>query len=111
MNLQTETRNDVVIIYVKEERLDAHNSGELKIEVQRLFEEGKKNVLIDLKDVRFIDSSGLGALVSGFKNAISHQGILKLSTLQSQVRSMFELTRLHRVFEIFSSTSEALDNF
>ena len=111
MNLQTETRNDVVVIYVKEERLDAHNSGELKIEVQRIFEEGKKNVLIDLKDVRFIDSSGLGALVSGFKNAISHQGILKLSSLQSQVRSMFELTRLHRVFEIFSSTAEALDNF
>ncbi len=111
MNLQTETRNDIVVIYVKEERLDAHNSGELKIEVQRIFEEGKKNVLIDLKDVRFIDSSGLGALVSGFKNAISHQGILKLSSLQSQVRSMFELTRLHRVFEIFSSTAEALDNF
>jgi anti-sigma B factor antagonist len=111
MNLQTEIKNDIVIIYIKEERLDAHNSGELKIEVQKLFEEGKKNVLIDLKDVRFIDSSGLGALVSGFKNAISNQGNLKLSTLQSQVRSMFELTRLHRVFEIFASTSEAIDNF
>ena len=111
MNLQTEIKNDIVIIYVKEERLDAHNSGELKIEVQKLFAEGKKNVLIDLKDVRFIDSSGLGALVSGFKNAITNQGNLKLSTLQSQVRSMFELTRLHRVFEIFASTSEALDNF
>jgi anti-sigma B factor antagonist len=111
MNLQTEIKNDIVIIYVKEERLDAHNSGELKIVVQKLFAEGKKNVLIDLKDVRFIDSSGLGALVSGFENAISNQGNLKLSTLQSQVRSMFELTRLHRVFEIFASTSEALDNF
>jgi anti-sigma B factor antagonist len=111
MNLQTEIKNDIVIIYVKEERLDAHNSGELKIEVQKLFAGGKKNVLIDLKDVRFIDSSGLGALVSGFKNAITNQGNLKLSTLQSQVRSMFELTRLHRVFEIFASTSEALDNF
>lgn len=111
MNLQTEIKNDIVIIYVNEERLDAHNSGELKIEVQKLFEQGKKNMLIDLKDVRFIDSSGLGALVSGFKNAISHQGNLKLSTLQSQVRSMFELTRLHRVFEIFPSTAEALENF
>lgn len=111
MNLQTEIKNDVVVIYVNEERLDAHNSGELKIEVQKLFEQGMKNMLIDLKDVRFIDSSGLGALVSGFKNAISHQGNLKLSTLQSQVRSMFELTRLHRVFEIFPSTAEALDNF
>lgn len=111
MNLQTELKNDIVIIYVNEERLDAHNSGELKTEVQKLFEQGRKNMLIDLKDVRFIDSSGLGALVSGFKNAISHQGNLKLSTLQSQVKSMFELTRLHRVFEIFPSTAEALENF
>ena len=53
----------------------------------------------------------LGALVSGFKNAISHQGSLKLTSLQPQVKSMFELTRLHRVFEIFPSTAEALDTF
>ncbi len=111
MNLKIEKKNEVVIIYVKEERLDAHNSGDLKAEMQRLFEEGSKNILVDLHDVRFIDSSGLGALVSGFKNAISHHGNLKLSTLQSQVKSMFELTRLHRVFEIYTSTSEALDNF
>jgi anti-sigma B factor antagonist len=111
MNLVNETRKDVVVLYVKEERLDAHNSSELKTAVQKLFEDGTKNVLVDLKDVRFIDSSGLGALVSGFKNAISHQGSLKLSSLQSQVKSMFELTRLHRVFEIFPSTVEAIENF
>ncbi len=111
MNLKIEKKNEIVIINVKEERLDAHNSGDLKSEMQRLFEEGSKNILVDLHDVRFIDSSGLGALVSGFKNAISHHGNLKLSTLQTQVKSMFELTRLHRVFEIYASTSEALDNF
>ena len=104
-------RNDIVIIFVKEERLDAHNSGELKVEMQKLFTEGKKNVLVDLNDVRFIDSSGLGALVSGFKNAISNQGNLKLSSLQPQVKSMFELTRLHRVFEIFPSPGDAMENF
>lgn len=111
MNLKTEVKNDIVIISVKEERLDAHNSGDLKIEMKRLFEEGTKNILVDLKEVRFIDSSGLGALVSGFKNAISHQGNLKLATLQPQVKSMFELTRLHRVFEIYASAPEALENF
>ena len=111
MNLVNETRDNVVVLYVKEERLDAHNSSELKSAVQKLFEDGTKNVLVDLKEVRFIDSSGLGALVSGFKNAISHQGNLKLSSLQSQVKSMFELTRLHRVFEIFPSTVEAIENF
>ncbi|SNB46091.1 STAS domain-containing protein [Geobacter sp. DSM 9736] len=111
MNLTLENKHEIMVIFVKEERLDAHNSGELKTEMQRLFAEGKKNVLVDLKDVRFIDSSGLGVLVSGFKNAISHQGNLKLSALQPQVKSMFELTRLHRVFEIFPSTQEALENF
>ena len=111
MNLKTETKNDIVIIYVREERLDAHNSSELKTEMQKLFDGGTRNILVDLQEVRFIDSSGLGALVSGFKNAISHQGNLKLSTLQTQVKSMFELTRLHRVFEIFPSAAEALDNY
>lgn len=111
MNLKTEEKNDVLVIFVKEERLDAHNSNDLKVKMQELFEAKKKHLLVDLTDVRFIDSSGLGALVSGFKNAISHQGSLKLSSLQPQVKSMFELTRLHRVFEIFGSTSEALDNF
>ena len=111
MNLKIEEKKGIAVIYVKEERLDAHNSGDLKVEMQRIFGEGKKNVLVDLLDVRFIDSSGLGALVSGFKNAISNQGNLKLSSLQPQVKSMFELTRLHRVFEIFPSPSEALENF
>ncbi len=111
MNLKIEEKNEIVVIYVKEERLDAHNSGELKLAMNSFFGEGKKNILVDLEDVRFIDSSGLGALVSGFKNAISNQGNLKLSSLQPQVKSMFELTRLHRVFEIFPSSSDALDNF
>jgi anti-sigma B factor antagonist len=111
MNLKTEEKNGILIIFVKEERLDAHNSNDLKITMQDQFASGKKNLLVDLNDVRFIDSSGLGALVSGFKNAISHQGSLKLASLQPQVKSMFELTRLHRVFEIFGTTAEALDNF
>ena len=111
MNLLNEEKNGIVIVYVREERLDAHNSNDLKEEMQRLFHEGRKNILIDLGDVRFIDSSGLGALVSGFKNAITNQGNLKLSSLQTQVKSMFELTRLHRVFEIFPSVGEAFENF
>ncbi len=108
MNITTEEINKTIVIHISEERLDAHNSAELKVEIQRLFEAGNRNLLIDLKSVRFIDSSGLGALVSGFKNATSNQGTLKLSSLQPQVKSMFELTRLHRVFEIFPTASDAL---
>ena len=111
MNLVIEQRGTVMLLSVKEERLDAHNSGELKAQMLKLFEEGKNELLIDLQAVRFVDSSGLGALVSGFKNASSRNGNLKLAGLQLQVKSMFELTRLHRVFEIFNDVDEALGSF
>ncbi|TLM68399.1 MAG: STAS domain-containing protein [Deltaproteobacteria bacterium] len=111
MNLSIEQKGSVVLLAVHEERLDAHNSSELKNQMLKLFEEGKQNMIVDLQEVRFVDSSGLGALVSGFKNASSRNGCLKLSGLQLQVKSMFELTRLHRVFEIFADVDEALASF
>ena len=111
MNVTTETNKGIVVVFVKEERLDANNSEELKAELNHLFENGSKDVIVDLKDVRFIDSSGLGVLVSGFKNASTRQGSLKLSALQTQVKSMFELTRLQRVFDIFSTVDDALESF
>lgn len=111
MQLQIEEKDQAVLIVVKEARLDAHNSGELKTQMLNLFEQGKNNLLVDLQEVRFVDSSGLGALVSGFKNASARNGNLKLCSLQPQVKSMFELTRLHRVFEIFSGSTDALASF
>ena len=111
MNMQIEDKGVAVLVVVQEERLDAHNSGEFKNHIMRLFEEGKNHLIIDLQAVRFVDSSGLGALVSGFKNASSRSGSLKLSGLQLQVKSMFELTRLHRVFEVFADVDEALASF
>lgn len=111
MNLKTESNGAVMVVTVREERLDAHNSDELKVEMNRLFESGTKDLLVDLKEVRFIDSSGLGVLVSGYKNASTHQGSIKLCSLQTQVKSMFELTRLHRVFDIYQTVDEALESY
>lgn len=110
MNLLTEKSNGVVILSIKEQRLDAHNSGELKDRLLRLLENGNTHLIVDLQEVRFIDSSGLGALLSGYKNANLHQGSLALCGLQPRVQSMFELTRLHRVFETYPNLEEALSN-
>lgn len=111
MDIKTEHSNGVTVLYIKEDRLDANNSEELKLEMHRLFDGGTKNLVIDLKEILFIDSSGLGALVSGYKNASTSHGTLKLSNLQSQVKAMFELTRLHRVFDIFRSVDDALQSY
>ncbi|MDD2580948.1 MAG: STAS domain-containing protein [Desulfuromonadaceae bacterium] len=111
MDIRTEHSEGITVLYIKEDRLDANNSEELKIELRRLFDSGTKDLVIDLKEIHFIDSSGLGVLVSGYKNASTAHGTLKLTDLQSQVKSMFELTRLHRVFEIFTSVDDALQSY
>jgi anti-sigma B factor antagonist len=108
MDIKMENTEGIAVLYIREDRLDANNSEELKVELRRFFENGTKDLILDLKEVLFIDSSGLGVLVSGYKNASILHGTLKLSNLQSQVKSMFELTRLHRVFDIFTTVDDAL---
>jgi len=108
MKFEVMTSSGVSILRYQGERLDAHNSDALKAKIKETFEGGVKSVLVDLAEVRFIDSSGLGALVSGFKNAVAFKGVLALTGFQDQVRSMFELTRLNRVFDIYATREEAL---
>ena len=109
MNIMTENHGGRTILSVKEGRLDAYNSGELKDRILKVLEEGGRNLIIDLGDVQFIDSSGLGALLSGYKNANLRSSAFALASLQPRVKSMFELTRLHRVFEIYPGLKEAME--
>lgn len=111
MDIKMELTEGIAVLFIREDRLDANNSEELKAELRHLFESGTKDLIIDLKEVLFIDSSGLGVMVSGYKNASILHGSLKLSNLQSQVKSMFELTRLHRVFDIFPTVDDALQSY
>jgi len=96
------------LITVLEERIDAHNSNELKSVLLQSIAQGNACIIVQLETVRFIDSSGLGALLSGYKNAAAQNGKLVLTNIQQQVLSMFELTRLNRVFEIYPDVNEAL---
>jgi anti-sigma B factor antagonist len=106
MKLELDRGEDRSIVRVNEERVDAHNSGELKEYLLDILETGVMLLVIDLGAVRFIDSSGLGALLSGYKNANLRRARFVLAGLQSRVQSMFELTRLHQVFEIVGSPDE-----
>jgi len=108
MNITLDNKDDLTVLSLHEERLDAHNSQEFKDYLLRLLEGGAKALVLDLSDVRFVDSSGLGALLAGHKNAGLREGRFALSGVQERVQSMFELTRLHRVFEIHSSVEDAL---
>ena len=75
-----------------------------------MIEHGEQQIIVQLVHVRFIDSSGLGALLSGNKYIIAKSGRFALTNIQKQVLSMFELTRLNRVFEIYADLNEAFSN-
>jgi len=109
MNVTDEKINGFNVLFVKDERIDAHNSTVLKDYLLHMIEQGEVNIVVQMEQVRFVDSSGLGALLSGFKHAEAKSGKLSLSNLQKQVLSMFELTRLNRVFEIHRDLDEALE--
>jgi len=109
MNIIEEKTNGFNILFVKDERIDAHNSAELKDYILHMIEQEKVNIIVQLEHVKFVDSSGLGALLSGFKHAEAKSGKLSLSNLQNQVLSMFELTRLNRVFEIHTDLKEVFE--
>lgn len=109
MNLNREKIKGCNVLFIQEEQIDAHNSGELKEAILHLIEQGEVNIIVQLARVRFIDSSGLGALLSGYKNAAVKSGRLAITNMQPQVLSMFELTRLNRVFDIYTDLNEAFD--
>lgn len=109
MNLTQEKQHGMLVLCVQEERIDAHNSAELKALMLDALERGETNIVMQLGKVRFIDSSGLGALLSGYKNAAANNGKLVLANIQPQVLSMFELTRLNRVFEIYPDLTDVFD--
>jgi anti-sigma B factor antagonist len=110
MKLNREKMKGCSVIFIQEERIDAHNSAELKEYILHIIEQGDVNIIVQLESVRFIDSSGLGALLSGYKNAAAKSGKLALACCKQQVLSMFELTRLNRVFEIYTDLNEAFEN-
>jgi anti-sigma B factor antagonist len=78
---------------------------------QDLVTRGQKKVLLNLADVNYIDSSGLGALVSGFTTLTNQQGELKLLNLAKKVQDLLQITKLLTVFEVFEDESTAVKSF
>ena len=92
-------------------RLDASCASELKNKVLSMIDENKHNVLIDLEGIDFIDSSGLGMLVTCLRSVTKAGGLFKITSLQKSPKSLFQTTRLDRVFDIYDDRNEAIKEF
>jgi anti-sigma B factor antagonist len=110
MEIAVEKINDVAVATVPVDELDASNAAELKSGITPTLEANTKLVL-DLSALRFVDSSGLGVMLSCLRQLSAKGGDLKLTGMSKQVRATFELVRLHRIFEIFDTTAQAVAAF
>lgn len=92
-------------------RLDFLSSGEARQRFIEAVTNGQRSLVVDLGEVRFIDSSGLGALIGGLKAARQAGGDLRIARAGEQARTVLALTSLDRVFRIYDSVDEALAAF
>jgi anti-sigma B factor antagonist len=102
---------DGVTVISTDERLDALAAPKLKEIVKNMSEEAKTKLVIDLAKTKFIDSSGCGALVASLRTLLKNHGDLKIARPSPQAQTLFQLTRLHRVFEIFDNLDTAINSF
>ena len=82
---------------------------ELRALVGRTVPSGRPRIVVDLAGTEFMDSSGLGALITGLKTARQAGGDLRIAALNEQVAMVLQLTNLHRVLRPYASVEEALD--
>ena len=86
-------------------------SALLRKTVRDLLDNGQTKILLNLGDVNYIDSSGIGELVSGFTAVRSREGQLKLLNLTKKVHDLLQITKLFTVFEVYSDEGTAVQSF
>ena len=110
MELTTQQIDDITVVVLPGEQLDAGNAKEFKRDIAPLLEPCSK-VVFDLGELRFVDSSGLGAILSCLRQLNAKGGDLKLCEMTKPVRALFELVRMHKIFDIYVTKDEALRAF
>ncbi len=89
--------------------LNVVKGNELRREITNLISTGAEIILIDLRYVNFVDSSGLGALVAAMQAVKQYDGKLFICSLNDQVKTIFELTKMDRILQVFATREEFND--
>ena len=110
MRINSEEKNGISIFRINGD-IDLESSPEVKKFFDRIAAEKKDKIVINLKDVSYVDSSGLATLVEILKNLRTYGGKLKLTNLSEKVKGLFEITKLDKLFDISAEEESALTSF
>ena len=111
LNIRERQAGDVTVLDMDGRITIGEGSVALRSAIRRLLEEGKKKILLNLAGVGYIDSSGIGELVSSYTAINKDGGQLKLLSLTQKLRDLLTITKLLTVFDTYEEESEALSSF
>jgi len=111
LTIAEDQRNGVTILKLSGRLVLGQESNEFRNTVKRLLDAGDNKILVDLGEVSYIDSAGLGTLVSGFTSSRNSGGVMKLANLTKKVNEQLNITKLVTVFDVFDSVGTGLKSF
>lgn len=111
VKLNTRQVGDVTVVDVSGRITLGEGSSALRDLLRELIGKGNKKILLNLGEVTYIDSSGIGELVSGFTTVSNNGGTLKLLGLTKRVQDLLQITKLYTVFDIHEEEAHAIRSF
>lgn len=111
MQFSRKSSDGIAILALNGKLVVGPATAKLKEHIKALLDEGQLRVVVDLKEVDYIDSSGLGTLVYCFSTFRKHGGVLKLLNLSRRNIELMLLTKLETVFEVYDDERSAVDSF
>jgi anti-sigma B factor antagonist len=111
LNITERQAGDVTILDMNGKVTIGEGSVALRTTIRKLLGEGKKKIILNLAQVGYVDSSGIGEFVSSFTAVNKEGGTLKLLSLTQKIQDLLAITKLLTVFDVYDSESEALSSF
>jgi anti-sigma B factor antagonist len=112
MNISERAIGDVVVVDVSG-KVTLGDGGDtiLKDKLRSLVQQGKRKLLLNLADVAYVDSAGLGAIVQSYTTVTNQGGALKLVNMTKRIHDLLAITKLLTVFDTFDNEAEAVTSF
>ena len=111
LNINERQAGDVTVLDLSGKITIGEGSVALRAAIRRLLEEGKKRILLNLAGISYVDSSGIGELVSSYTAINKEGGQLKLLNLTQKIKDLLTITKLLTVFDVYESEADALNSF
>lgn len=111
MKVKQVEKYGAVVIELKGNVMGGPEAQEFSDLLHKLIDDSKKNVIIDLAETKFMNSSGLGMLISGYTTVKNGGGVMKLANATEKIESLLVITKLITIFEHYTSLDEAIESF